>query len=164
MRKPLGTLLASLLALVSGTLCAQQRGLKIDEPRFQIPLSAQTAGTTPGVTAGMRILRFGPGDVSGIDWLNTFDFNTADHMLRFNDGDGDEIISGVGLQVPAGTSGNLRMTFMSSVHDEPYRAGDGVGTSVFITGDDASPQFLFCDEFAPTSGALGSCSATLRAP
>lgn len=61
MRKPLGTLLASLLALVSGTLCAQQRGLKIDEPRFQIPLSAQTAGTTPGCPAGFYSLLISDG-------------------------------------------------------------------------------------------------------
>ena len=65
MRRFIPHLLASCLALTSGALLAQQHGLKIDEPGFQIALSAQTAGTTPGCAAGFYALRISDGAEPG---------------------------------------------------------------------------------------------------
>jgi hypothetical protein len=60
-------MIAWLLAAASQGTAADR--LKVDEPGFQISLSAQTAGTTPGCAAGFYALRVGdgaePGNVPG---------------------------------------------------------------------------------------------------
>jgi hypothetical protein len=66
MRRILPLLLTPLLAFASGALSAQQAGLKIDEPGFQIALSAQTAGNTPGCPAGFYALRISDGSDPGV--------------------------------------------------------------------------------------------------
>ncbi len=58
-------LLAPWLALASGPLLAEQHALKIDEPGFQMVLSAQTAGSTPGCPAGFYALRIADGNQVG---------------------------------------------------------------------------------------------------
>lgn len=64
--RPFRTLLmVPWLALASGPLLAAQSGVKIDEPGFQIALSSQTAGITPGCPAGFYALRISDGDEPG---------------------------------------------------------------------------------------------------
>ena len=66
----------------------------------------------------------------------------------------------------AGHTGNIEVDIEDAAGTQtfPYLAGDGVATTVFVTGEPDAAQILYCDELTPTIGPLALCSPTLRSP
>lgn len=121
-------------------------------------------GITPSVSSS-TFYRFTPADIPGVDRMRAYLLSTSGpvYSVEFAEGANQSKL-GSFLNVAAGTVGNLVINYQDSTPDVlfPYRAGNAVSTSIFVTGNGST--VLFCDDYAAPNGNLSNCSATLRAP
>ncbi|MBP9114448.1 MAG: hypothetical protein KBF88_16655 [Polyangiaceae bacterium] len=121
-------------------------------------------GITPSVSSS-SFYRFTPADIPGKDRMRAYLLSTSGpvYSVEFSDG-ANQTKLGSFFDVTAGTVGNFVINYQDATPDVlfPYRAGNAVSTSIFVTGTGST--VLFCDDYAPPKGNLSDCSPTLRTP
>lgn len=121
-------------------------------------------GITPSVSSS-SFYRFTPADIPGKDRMRAYLLSTSGpvYSVEFAEG-ANQTKLGSFLDVTAGTVGNFVINYQDATPDVlfPYRAGNAVSTSIFVTGTGST--VLFCDDYAPPKGNLSDCSPTLRTP
>ncbi len=117
-------------------------------------------GRIMGVNAREQFARFDDSALGSQDWVTAYPDSAASNVFFAVDGGASVRLDTTVTRFDAGLAGV--MTFGTTTVG--YQTGRGTVTSVFFNAfmPDVAP--VFCDDFAPSSGVLATCSTNLRPP